>query len=199
VLRYNSVVYDASHTTYLILLRCIDAVWIAVGIVWVAGAVFTKRTARSQTAGSRIIHLLLAATGFYLEFKGPSGWRFLPESSAIALAGLALTVAGAAIAVWARVMLGGNWSAVVTIKQDHRIIRRGPYAVVRHPIYSGGLLALLGTAIAFGAVRGLIGFALVFIGWWMKSRLEETFLEKQFGADYALYKREVKGLIPFVL
>jgi protein-S-isoprenylcysteine O-methyltransferase Ste14 len=91
------------------------------------------------------------------------------------------------------------WSAVVTIKRDHRIIRRGPYAVVRHPIYSAGLLALLGTAIAFGAVRGLIGFALVFIGWWLKSRLEETFLERQFGADYAQYKREVKGLIPFVL
>jgi protein-S-isoprenylcysteine O-methyltransferase len=192
-------VYDASHTTYLILLRCIDAVWIAVGIIWVAGAVFTKRTARSQTAGSPTIHLLLAVMGFFLVFKGPLGWKFLPESPATAFAGLALTVAGAAIAVWARVMLGGNWSAVVTIKQDHRIIRRGPYAVVRHPIYSGGLLALLGTTIAFGAVRCLIGFALVFIAWWMKSRLEESFLEKQFGADYAQYKREVKGLIPFVL
>src|SRR5258708_31135413 len=114
MLKYNSVVYDASHTTYLILLRCIDAVWIAVGIIWVAGAVFTKRTARSQTAGSRTIHLLLAAIGFFLVFKGPLGWKFLPESPATALAGLALTVAGAAIAVWARVVLGANWSAVVT-------------------------------------------------------------------------------------
>jgi protein-S-isoprenylcysteine O-methyltransferase Ste14 len=192
-------VYDASHTTYINILRCIDAVWIAVGIVWAAGAVFTKRTARSQTAASRLIHLLLAATGFFLVFKGPSGWRFLPESPAIALAGLVLTVAGATIGVWARVMLGANWSAVITIKQDHRIIRRGPYAVVRHPIYSGGLLALLGTAIASGAVRGLFGFALVFIAWWMKSRLEESFLESQFGPSYAQYKREVKGLIPFVL
>src|SRR6266481_6146859 len=77
---WTTVVYDASHTTYLILLRCIDAVWIAVGIIWVAGAVFTKRTARSQTAGSRTIHLLLAAIGFYLVFKGPVGWKFLPES-----------------------------------------------------------------------------------------------------------------------
>ncbi len=169
------------------------------GIIWVAGAVFTKRTARSQTAGSRTIHLLLAAIGFYLVFKGPVGWRFLAESPSVALAGLVLTVAGAAIAVWARVVLGGNWSAVVTIKQDHQIIRRGPYAVVRHPIYSGTLLALLGTSFAYGEVRGLVGFVLLLSAWWMKSRMEETFLERQFGADYAQYKREVKGLIPFVL
>jgi len=192
-------VYDASHTTYIAILRCVDAVWIAVGAFWLAGAVFTKRTARSQTTGSRLIHLLLAATGFMLMFRGPLGWRFLPDSPAIAFAGLALTIAGVAVAVWARVILGSNWSALVTIKQDHQIIRRGPYAVVRHPIYSGGLLALLGTAIAFGELRGFAGFTLVFIAWWMKSRLEESFLEKQFGVDYAKYKREVKGLIPFVL
>ncbi len=123
----------------------------------------------------------------------------MPESVWAALAGLVLTVIGVAVAIWARVILGTNWSAVVTIKQDHQIIRRGPYAVVRHPIYSGGLLALAGTAIAFGEIRGLIGFTLIFIAWWMKSRLEESFLEGQFGADYARYKREVKGLIPFVL
>jgi protein-S-isoprenylcysteine O-methyltransferase Ste14 len=160
---------------------------------------FTKRTAQSQSAESRLIHLLLAATGFFLVFKGPPGWRFLPDSPSVALAGLMLTIVGAAVAVWARVLLGANWSAVVTIKQDHQIVRRGPYKVVRHPIYSGTLLALLGTAIAIGEARSLAGFALLFIAWWMKSRLEESFLERQFGADYSQYKRKVKGLIPFVL
>jgi len=123
----------------------------------------------------------------------------MPESVWAALAGLALTVIGVAVAIWARLILGTNWSAVVTIKQDHEIIRRGPYSIVRHPIYSGGLLALLGTAIAFGELRGLIGLALIFIAWWMKSRLEESFMEEQFGAAYARYRRDVKGLIPFVL
>jgi protein-S-isoprenylcysteine O-methyltransferase Ste14 len=117
----------------------------------------------------------------------------------MAFAGLALTIGGVGVAAWARLLLGANWSAAITIKQDHQIIRRGPYALVRHPIYSGGLLALLGTAIAFGELRGLAGFTLVFSAWWMKSRLEESFLESQFGASYAQYKREVKGLIPFVL
>jgi protein-S-isoprenylcysteine O-methyltransferase Ste14 len=127
------------------------------------------------------------------------GWRFMPESVSFGVVGLVSTVIGIALAIWARIILGTNWSAVVTIKQGHQIIRRGPYAVIRHPIYSGGLLALLGTAIAFGEIRGLIGFTLIFIAWWMKSRLEEAFLEEQFGADYTRYKREVKGLIPFVL
>jgi protein-S-isoprenylcysteine O-methyltransferase Ste14 len=123
----------------------------------------------------------------------------MPESVWFGVVGLVSTVIGIAVAIWARIILGTNWSAVVTIKQGHQIIRRGPYAVIRHPIYSGGLLALLGTAIAFGEIRGLIGFTLIFIAWWMKSRLEEAFLEEQFGADYTRYKREVKGLIPFVL
>jgi protein-S-isoprenylcysteine O-methyltransferase Ste14 len=192
-------VYDASHTTYIAILRCIDAAWIAIGVIWVLGALWTKRTARIQTTSSRLIHLLLATTGFFVMFRGPLGWRFMPESVWAALAGLIFTVFGVAVAIWARVILGSNWSAVVTIKQGHQIIRRGPYALVRHPIYSGGLLALLGTAIAIGELRGLIGFTLIFFAWWMKSRLEESFLEEQFGADYARYKREVKGLIPFLL
>jgi protein-S-isoprenylcysteine O-methyltransferase Ste14 len=196
---HNNVVYDASHTAYHNILRCIDAAWIVIGIVWVLGALWTKRTDRVQTTSSRLVHLLLASIGFFVMFRGPLEWRFMPESVWFGVVGLVSTVIGIAVAIWARIILGTNWSAVVTIKQGHQIIRRGPYAVIRHPIYSGGLLALLGTAIAFGEIRGLIGFTLIFIAWWMKSRLEEAFLEEQFGADYTRYKREVKGLIPFVL
>jgi protein-S-isoprenylcysteine O-methyltransferase Ste14 len=180
------------------------AVWFATGIVWVVGAVRTKRNTRSQTAGSRLLHMGLGTAGFVLLFRpglhfGPLRWQFVPDSAVIAYAGLALTIAGAAFAIWARVLLGRNWSASVTIKEDHQIMRRGPYSIVRHPIYSGGLLAMLGTSLAFGELGCLAGTGLVFITWWMKSRLEETFLEKQWGAEYAQYKREVKALIPFVL
>jgi protein-S-isoprenylcysteine O-methyltransferase Ste14 len=112
---------------------------------------------------------------------------------------LALTLAGAGFAIWARAYLGRNWSAIVTIKEDHRMVRSGPYALVRHPIYSGFLLALLGSALALGEVRGLVAVALAFLAWWFKSRLEEQFMEQRFGAEYAVYKRRVKALIPFVL
>jgi protein-S-isoprenylcysteine O-methyltransferase Ste14 len=125
--------------------------------------------------------------------------RFLPESAAAAYTGLALTACGAALAVWARVFLGANRSATVTIKQDHAIIRSGPYALVRHPIYSGFLLGMLGTAIAIGEVRGPIGLGLAFLGWWLKLQTEERFLTEQFGTQYTRYQEEVKALIPFVL
>jgi protein-S-isoprenylcysteine O-methyltransferase Ste14 len=103
------------------------------------------------------------------------------------------------LAVWARVFLGANWSATVTIKQDHEIIRNGPYALVRHPIYSGFLLGMLGTAIAIGEVRGLIAWGLAFLGWWLKLQTEERFLLEQFGTQYLKYRKETKALIPFVL
>jgi protein-S-isoprenylcysteine O-methyltransferase Ste14 len=127
----------------------IDSAWIAVGIVWLAGAIKTKRTARAQTFGSRLMHLSLAGAAFVLLFSpklapGPLAWRFVPNSAAIAYGGLALTIAGTGFAIWARAFLGRNWSANVTIKQDHQMIQSGPYAVVRHPIYSGFLLGAVG-------------------------------------------------------
>jgi protein-S-isoprenylcysteine O-methyltransferase Ste14 len=130
---------------------------------------------------------------------GPLAWRLLPAWPAIAWTGLALTVIGCAFAIWARLSLGRNWSGTVTVKEGHQLMRRGPYAVVRHPIYSGGLLALLGTALVVGELRGLLGVALAFLGWGTKLRLEEAFMSEQFGAEYTRYRREVKALIPFVL
>jgi protein-S-isoprenylcysteine O-methyltransferase Ste14 len=74
---------------------------------------------------------------------GPLAWRFVPDSPVVAWAGLAVTAAGFTFAIWARMLLGGNWSSSMTVKQDHQLIRQGPYSIVRHPIYSGLLLALL--------------------------------------------------------
>ncbi len=182
----------------------IDGVWAAVGIVWLAAAFLSKPAARTQPAGSRLRHITMTALAFALVFSprlriGPLAWRFVPEWPAIAWAGFALTAAGCAFTIWARLILGGNWSAAVTVKQDHRLVRQGPYAIVRHPIYSGALLAMAGTVLAFGEARGLIAVALAFAAWLAKSRMEETFLTGQFGAAYTRYQREVKALIPFVL
>ena len=182
----------------------INAVWITLGVIWAIGSLITKRTAKVQTNSSRLIQFVLSAAGFFLILQpdlaiGPLGRRFLPESAGGAYTGLAFTFCGAGIAVWARIMLGRNWSAVAAIKQDHEIIRRGPYALLRHPMYSGFLLALLGTAIAIGEVRGLLAFGCAFLGLWLKLRTEEGVLVEQFGDEYTQYCKETKALIPFVL
>jgi protein-S-isoprenylcysteine O-methyltransferase Ste14 len=184
--------------------RYIEWIWMAVGAVWLIAALASKKTARSEALVSRLLHIAIMTAAITLFYSarlrvGPLAWRFVPDSPIIAWTGLALTVAGCAFAVWARILIGNNWSANVTVKQDHRLIRKGPYSIVRHPIYSGFLLGLLGTALALGEWRGIAGLALAFIGWRMKSSLEEAFMVAQFGEEYVAYEREVKALIPFVL
>jgi len=182
----------------------IYASWIAFLLIWMIGATRTKRPTRIQSVRSQLLQRGLVAAGAILLFArglgiGWLGVHLLPDSLALAYAGVVLTIAGIAFAVWARFAIGRNWSATVTIKQDHELIRSGPYALVRHPIYSGILLALLGTAIAVDELRGLIAIVLFVAGFWLKSRTEESFMLQQFGDQYRRYQRQVKALIPFVV
>jgi protein-S-isoprenylcysteine O-methyltransferase Ste14 len=182
----------------------IEFVWMLVGIYWAVGALRSKPVARRQNRRARMFHRTLMAAVLLLLFSnwtriGVLGVRLLPEDSWIGWAGFCCTVAGCAFAVWARTLLGSNWSSTVTVKENHELIRWGPYAIVRHPIYAGLLLGILGTALALGEVRGLLAFALAFAAWSRKARAEEAFLVEQFGGAYICYRREVKQLIPFVL
>jgi len=184
--------------------RYCEWIWMAVGLVWLLGAFRLKPADRREGAGSLLFHRGVTVAAYLLLFYyrlgvGPLAWRYLPGWPGIAWAGLAITAAGGAFAVWARLLLGGNWSASVTVKQDHRLIRRGPYRIVRHPIYTGLLTSMLGTALALGEIRGLIGFAIASLGWTIKSGVEESFMIAQFGDEYRQYRREVRRLIPFVL
>ena len=184
--------------------RYINVVWIVALIVWAAGSLTTKRTSRAQSVGSRLIQTAWFILAFLLLFNdtlrfGPLAWRFLPRSSVFDYVGLVLTVAGVAFAICARFFLGRNWSGTVTIKRNHTLIRTGPYAVVRHPIYAGLSLAILGTAIAIGEIRGLAATGAAMVGMRLKSRLEEAFMMEQFGAEYAQYRKDVRAaMIPFV-
>lgn len=178
--------------------------WIAFLAIWAIGATRTKQTTRLESVWSQVEVRALTVAGIIL-FIIPGtgvGWlgrQLLPDSALLAYAAVALTFIGIAFAVWARFVLGSNWSALVTIKKDHELIQRGPYALARHPIYSGVLLALVGSALNVDQVRGLIAWALMLAGFWLKSRTEEGFMIQQFGDQYRRYRREVKALIPFVL
>jgi len=115
---------------------------------------------------------------------------------AYALAGV--TLAGILFAWWARLHLGRLWSSAITRKEDHRVVDSGPYALVRHPIYSGLLIAIFATAAAQATISGCAGAALVAVGFWLKGRAEERFLTQELGADaYGDYRRRVPMLVPF--
>jgi protein-S-isoprenylcysteine O-methyltransferase Ste14 len=158
---------------------------------------------RRQSVGSRLVQLCLGPlAGLLIWGEGPwkivRGWHVVSRSPASANIGLVLTLAGLTFALWARFALGRNWSGTVTLKQDHVLVRSGPYAIVGHPIYSGFLLALLGTAIAHGNIGAFIGVAIAALTLRLKSLTEESFMMEQYGSQYIAYTREVKSLIPFV-
>jgi protein-S-isoprenylcysteine O-methyltransferase Ste14 len=124
------------------------------------------------------------------------GARFVPASDAAAWVGVALTGAGVAIAIWARWHLGANWSGVVTLKEGHELIRSGPYRTIRHPIYTGILVALLGTAVAAGEVRGLLAVAIAWLSFYTKARREESFLTQEFGDCFAEHTKRTGMFLP---
>jgi protein-S-isoprenylcysteine O-methyltransferase Ste14 len=178
--------------------------WIVFGAFWAATALRTKRTVERQDMSSRLRHTLPIIAGAWLLVKGtsdpdPLGDRVIPHSVPFLIAGLLLTLAGLALALWARTALGGNWSGIVTLKEDHELIRHGPYGHVRHPIYSAILLMVLGSALAIGTIGAIVGLPLIGLGVWLKVRQEEALMTAHFPAEYPIYRTEVRALIPGLL
>ncbi len=181
--------------------HAITALWLAWLIYWCIAALGAKATRRRECVASRMEHLLpmIVGVGLLVSPHPFSGWlagRFLPRGAAWFWLGLLLAVLGLGLSVVARVWIGGNWSGTVTLKQDHELIRSGPYRWVRHPIYTGILIALAGSVIALGEWRGLAGLALITVSLLRKIGVEERFLIEQFGDAYVRYRAEVPALIP---
>lgn len=185
-------------------LAAIGWIWGVLGLVWLVGYIFRKRTLRTQPLASRMFYVAVALLGcvflgtHWLE-RGWLALRFVPGTEQTGLAGFVLTLAGAAFAVWARITLGKNWSGRPSVKADHELIIRGPYALARHPIYSGLLLGLAGTALAVGQWRAVIGVFLVGLAFIIKMANEEQFMMQTFPDVYPAYRKRVKALIPGVL
>jgi protein-S-isoprenylcysteine O-methyltransferase Ste14 len=180
-----------------------QGLWIVLVIVWVVGAFMTRQTARQQTSSSRIWQMGIVLLGMWLLFCRGTGIAWIdraafPVTTFMAIVGLATTLAGVVFAIWARVTLGANWSGVVTVKEGHTLVRRGPYRIVRHPIYTGLLAAVAGTALTHGSVHSVLALPMVASGFWLKTLTEERFMVQQFGEEYLRYKHDVRALVPFV-
>lgn len=180
----------------------LPGLWLAWCAYWIYSARGLKPVARHEALGSRLLHIVPLALAVLLIAADRSPWdwldaRFVPPSPAGFWLGSAVTAAGLLFAVWARRHIGANWSGTVTVKQGHELITTGPYAVVRHPIYTGLITAFLGCALALGQWRGLLATAIVTLALWRKLRHEERWMQQEFGEAYRSYRARVRALLPF--
>src|SRR3984893_13776377 len=177
--------------------------YLLLAAVWLGSLPFVKRTVQKESISSALQHTVVVAIGFYLLFGSPStpDWfnqAVFTVTFPIALAGLGLAICGVGLSIWARLILGENWSSSPSIKQNHRLIVTGPYRLVRHPIYSGLLIALLGSALQHGLVRSFLAVLTCAVGFYLKVSVEEQFMVQRFGEAYLRYRRNVNALFPYI-
>ena len=179
----------------------IEVLWMLLGL-YVALAILRIRGAKQrQSLFTRLPHLAAMIVAFILLLErrahfGPLERRFLPNSQTGIWIGIGVTACGMALAIWARSHLGANWSATITIRTSHSLVSTGPYARLRHPIYSGLLFAITGTALEQGEWRGLLALAIALIVWSIKARKEESWLRDEFGAQFEEYSQRTGFLLP---
>ena len=176
--------------------------WAGWVISWVAAARWSNRTEKRPSIGTEIryrIPMLIGVAVMFIPAHGYEGplrlWHIGWNGAWLCVL---LIMLGIAFAWWARIHLGRLWSGHITRKADHHIVDTGPYAIVRHPIYTGLLLSLAATAAAKSTILGIIGLLLIGLGIWMKARSEESWLRQELGEGaYDNYRRRVPMLLPF--
>jgi protein-S-isoprenylcysteine O-methyltransferase Ste14 len=187
--------------------------WVVLLGFWTISALLTKRAQKRQSFRKRVWYGLFTLLSYLLLLEGlntettgrllkppiyPLYVPVLPNSAAVSVIAVVLSILGVLLALWARVILGKYWSDTVDVKKGHELVQSGPYAVIRHPIYTGLMLLFLGTAIAIGALGGFLGLIALFISNWIKLKQEEALMTDQFPEAYPKYKAKTKALIPFL-
>ncbi len=173
--------------------------WTVLMVVWVLMLFGIKRAKHRETNRERLQHLIPLVLGFWLLFT--RSWnglntRLVQDTPGAWWIGLVLTALGVGISIWARVSLGANWSGAVTLKDDHELISKGIYRWIRHPIYTGILLAMIGTALIRGYLRGWVGFLIVLAAFYFKARREESFLRQEFGDGFEEHAKRTGMFLP---
>jgi protein-S-isoprenylcysteine O-methyltransferase Ste14 len=181
-----------------------SVMWLSWVAYWWVASRDVKSTVQRESLPSRLSHIVPLAIAVLLyssqRVRMPLlAERFLPLTEWSYWIGAFLTAGGLLFTVWARLHLGRNWSGSVTIKKGHELVMSGPYGLVRHPIYTGLLLALLGSTLALGDWRAVLALTLAAGALWRKLWIEERWMRQQFGDAYQTYSQRVAALIPFVL
>jgi protein-S-isoprenylcysteine O-methyltransferase Ste14 len=179
------------------------APWVVFSLWWCVRLIANQRVAEQESFGSRLVYMVPFCAAVWLLCStrplGPLDFQMWPRTPLVEWLGFAVECVGIGFAIVARETLGKLWSGAVTLKEGHRIIRQGPYALVRHPIYTGILPGFVGATIAHGQLRALLSLFLAAACFQRKIQLEERLLVGHFGDEYRDYRRQVRALIPFIL
>jgi protein-S-isoprenylcysteine O-methyltransferase Ste14 len=175
--------------------------WVAFGVYWLIAARRVKAARTTESPIYRVFRLLLLVITFTLLFAkwtavGFLGRHFFPQTQLLAYIGFASALAGMALAVWARMSLGHYWSDKIVLKVDHQLVRSGPYARMRHPIYSGVLLGVAGSALVVDEWRGVLAFLLLLTNYVIKAKREDKVLAEAFAEDFEEHKKCAGFLLP---
>ena len=175
--------------------------WVILWIYWLLSAASQKAEKKRESASERmgqIIPILVCYVLLFEPFMG-FGWlglRFVPKRPELEFVGLFITALGVALAIWARAHLGANWSAAVSIRTDHELIGSGPYRYIRHPIYTGMILAAIGTALVIGQVRGLLAVGIFLVAFYGKASKEERWLTQEFADRFNAHAARTGMFLP---
>jgi protein-S-isoprenylcysteine O-methyltransferase Ste14 len=177
--------------------------WLVIAIYWLISSLSVKKSVKRQAGWQRIVYIVTLMFAFSLLFGNHFHFpflerRILPQDELWKIAGLILCVVGLILALLARIYLGRNWSARVTIKVDHELVQSGPYGLTRNPIYTGFLLAFCGCSMSLGMLKGYFGVFLLIVSLLIKIYKEEKFMQEVFGDKWLAYRSRVKRLIPFI-
>ncbi|MGC2420427.1 MAG: isoprenylcysteine carboxylmethyltransferase family protein [Candidatus Acidiferrales bacterium] len=179
----------------------VAGLWIFFWLYWLAASLSVNKMRKREPMGQRLGFLLILAAGCFIlihageRFGIPNG-RFVPPLPWIKWLGIALTAAGIAFAIWARNHIGKYWSASVSLREGHELIRSGPYAHIRHPIYTGILLGIAGTVLWAGTYGALAVLAINVIGLGFKAKKEEALLAGEFGPAFDEHRRHTGFFLP---
>ena len=188
-----------THYTFVAL-----ACWWVLALVWLRGYFRRLRARNAPTPylGAQIVASGLLYACFVLIFAAPRlGFRLqlTPRTPALGVLGDVLAIAGVAFAIWARVTLGRNWSGlVVSVREGQGLVQHGPYAIVRHPIYTGFVSAIIGTALTIGTLASWLGVAAGVVGLLIRAEIEDRMMATEFGDAHAAYRARTRRLIPLV-
>ena len=183
--------------TGIVILAC----WVSVALYWNISARSIKSTAERQNFVARLARMpvWLGFVLFIVAWVYPVGTVVMRRTVLSDSVAIAICALGSFLAIWSRKTLGTEWSRDVELKQGHKLVERGPYSLMRHPIYTAHLLLGLGTAIGSGRLVAFAGLASFVVGFWIKLNQEERLLLRAFPDGYRAYKARVKALIPYVL